>query len=231
MDIEQIASAIENNVYAGLSGLNNSNIAMSIDQLEDEVVALRESIILEYWKKGILQRGDLLTALNCVVVDCKDPTKCSACDRPYNGSMGRSELHFEIPPTVTGIGEDSIFFVGSADRTVQYKVYYSPVEAKYHKYHRRTANKPYVYIDQTLNEHGMYDGWVFNLPFAKMITVIGIFKDPRQLQKLGCDGNCEKAGSETGSITHEIITRLTKEKIYYYRQLWMPPQPNNQIAR
>ena len=231
MNIEQLASAIVNNVYAGLSGLNNSNVALSVEQLEDEVVAMREEIIIEWWKKGILQKGDLLTALNCVVVDCKDPTKCSACDRPYNGSFGHSELHFEIPPTLTGIGLDAIAFVGSADREFQYKVYTNPVQAKYHKYRRRSHNRPYVYIETTPNENGMFDGWIFNLPFVKQITVIGIFKDPRQLEKIGCDGNCDNANGSFGSISHEIEERLTKEKIFYHRQLLMPPQPNNQIAR
>lgn len=47
MDLEHLASAIENEVYSGLAGLNNSNIAMSIEQLEDEIVALREEIIME----------------------------------------------------------------------------------------------------------------------------------------------------------------------------------------
>ena len=48
MNIEQLASAIVNNVYAGLSGLNNSNVALSVEQLEDEVVAMREEIIIEW---------------------------------------------------------------------------------------------------------------------------------------------------------------------------------------
>ena len=48
MTIEQIASAIEADVMSGLSGLNNSNISMSLEQLEDEVVSTRETIIIEW---------------------------------------------------------------------------------------------------------------------------------------------------------------------------------------
>ena len=48
MTIEQIASAVEADVYSGLSGLNNSNIAMSLEQLSDEVVAMREELIMDW---------------------------------------------------------------------------------------------------------------------------------------------------------------------------------------
>jgi len=231
MTIEQIASAVEADVYSGLSGLNNSNIAMSLEQLSDEVVAMREELIMDWWRKGLLQKDDLLAALNCVVVDCKNPTKCGPCDKAYDGPAGHSELHFEIPKTIGGIGSDAIVFVGSADRQERYRVYYNPAQIKYHSYRRRGRNKPYVYIEKTPNENGMYDGWIFNLPFVKTISVIGIFKDPRDLEKLGCSGDCDNTNGDLGTLSYEIKERLTKEKIYFYRQAWMPPQPNNQVAR
>lgn len=46
MTIEQIASAVYNDVISGLVGIN-SNPTLSMDQLEDEVVAERERVILE----------------------------------------------------------------------------------------------------------------------------------------------------------------------------------------
>lgn len=223
MTIEQIASAVINDVEAGIVGLHE-NITLSQEQIEDEVVAERERVILEWWKKNILQKGDLLTAINCVVVDCKDPAKCC------NNSAGYSEKHFEIPQTIAGLGEDSIYWVGSADKKQSYSVYYSPVQAKYHKYKRR-ANKPYVYIERTPNENGMYDGWVFNLPYVKTISIIGIFRDPRQLERIGCDGNCDNKGGDFGSITMEVKDRLTKSKLYFYRQALQPPHRNDQTAR
>ena len=47
MTIEQIASAIVNDVESGLSGLN-SNLSMSLEQVEDEVVSMREQVIREW---------------------------------------------------------------------------------------------------------------------------------------------------------------------------------------
>ena len=231
MTIEQIASAVLNDTMSGLAGLNNSNIALSLEQLEDEVVALREELVLDWWRKGILQKDDLLAALNCVVIDCKDPTKCGPCDKAYDGPAGHSEMHFEIPKLLGGIGSDALVFIGSADRKEKYRVYYNPTQLKYHSYRRYGKNKPYVYIEKTPNENGNYDGWLFNLPFAKVISVIGIFKDPRDLEKLGCDGNCDNTNGDLGTISYEVKERLVKQKIYYYRNAWYPPQPNNQIAR
>lgn len=224
MTIEQITYAIINDVEAGLVGLHE-NITLSEDQVSDEVVAERERIILEWWKKGILQKGDLQTAINCIQVDCKDPTKC--CTSP----VGKSELHFEIPQLVNGIGEDAIVWVGSADRKQQYRVYFTPTQVKYHKYKRRVSNRPYVYIERTPNENGMYDGWIYNLPFVKTIAVIGIFRDPRQLEKIGCDGNCDNSNGDFGSLSAEVKDRLTKQKLYYYRQALQPPHRNDQTAR
>ena len=222
MTIEQLTYAILNDVLSGLVGLHE-NITISEDQLQDEIVALRENIIMEWWRRGILHRNDLLTAINCVEVDCKDSTKC--CTK-----VGKSELHFEIPQLVSGIGGDSIAWIGSADRKQQYKVYFSPTQVKYHKYKKRNVNQPYVYIETTPNENGMYDGWIYNLPYVKTISVIGIFRDPRQLEKIGCNGECDGSG-DFGSISSEIKSRLTKEKLYYYRQALQPPHRNDQTAR
>ncbi|MBO7692837.1 MAG: hypothetical protein J6T10_09440 [Methanobrevibacter sp.] len=46
MNIEELASAVLNDIEAGLVGLHE-NITLSQDQLEDEVVAERERVILE----------------------------------------------------------------------------------------------------------------------------------------------------------------------------------------
>lgn len=224
MTIEQIASAVYNDIEAGLVGIH-SNPTLSMEQLEDEIVAERERVILEWWKKGILQKGDLLTAINCINVDCDNPTKCC------NNAAGYSEKHFEIPQTIAGLGEDSIYWIGSADRKQQFSTYYTPVQASYHKYNKRKANRPYVYIERTPNKNGMYDGWIFNLPFVKTISVIGIFKDPRQLEKLGCDGNCDNNNGDFGSLSMEVKDRLTKSKLYYYRQALQSPHRNDQTAR
>lgn len=224
MNVEEIASAVFNDVTSAFAGVHG-NPAMDMEQLEDEVVAERERVILEWWKRGILQKGDLITTINCINVDCDDPTKCC------NNAAGVSEKHFEIPQLIGGIGDDSIFWIGSADRKEPFKVYYSPTQAKYHKYRKRGANTPYVLINKSPNNNKMYDGWIFNLPYVKSISITAIFRDPRQLERLGCDGNCDVSGGDFGNISMEVKDRLTKTKIYFYRQALQAPHRNDQTSR
>jgi len=101
---------------------------------------------------------------------------------------------------------------------------------RYHKYKRRVKNKPYVYINMSPNASGMCDCWVFNAPFLKRVTVVAVFKDERMLEHYGCacPGSDE---AKLSFIDAEVKERLTKKKIYYYRQLAAPILPNDQVAR
>jgi len=54
--------------------------------------------------------------------------------------------------------------------------------SKYHKYRRRGKSRPYVYIDMSPNENGMYDCFVFNAPLLKQVSIVAVFKDLRQLE-------------------------------------------------
>lgn len=47
MTVEEITSAVYNDIEAGLVGIH-SNPTISMEQLEDEVVAERERVILEW---------------------------------------------------------------------------------------------------------------------------------------------------------------------------------------
>ena len=222
MELSKIASAIYNDVMGGLSGMN-ANPTISFEQLEDEVVEERQTVIKEWFNKGLLKRDDLLIAINCVDVDCADPGKC--CASP----SGKSALHFEIPQLLDDLGENAIYYVGSVDRTIPYDVYFSPSAMSMHKYKRRGKDKPYVYIEKTPNGNNMYDGWIFNLPFVKRITVIGIFKDLRQLEEFNCCDSEEFL--DFGSVSNEVKSRLIKKKLQYYRQYLAQPQPNNLVPR
>lgn len=221
MTIDQIASAIYNDVFSGLRGAN-SNVLLSMEQLEDEIIEERQVIIKEWFLKGLLNIKDLQLAINCIEIDCKDSAKCC------NVNLGQPSLHFEIPPLVNDLGDNAIIFIGSVDRQEEWTVYTS-TSYHYHKYKKRKSNRPYVYIEFTLNENGMYDAWVFNAPFAKYISIIGVFKDPRQLTQYNCCNQSEVY--DLGGISNEIKKRLTEKKIRYYRQLAVPLHPNDQTPR
>ncbi len=222
MTISSLASAIYNDVVSGLSGMN-VNPNMSLEQLEDECAEMRAAVIKEYYLKGLIKPSDFTVAINCVDVDCEDRSKC--CANP----SGKMAAHFEIPQLMDDLGDSAILYIGSTDRENSFKVYTNPISMKYNKYKRRGADKPYVYIEKTPNEHNMFDGWVFNAPFVKRLTVIGVFKDLRQLEEFNCCNNPEF--TDFGSISIEVKDRLTRKKLQYYRQYIQQPHQTDGLPR
>ena len=173
MTVEMIASAIMNHIYSGTAGLN-SNMKISLEQLMDEVIAERNIILKEYLLKGIINFQEMFLSINCVEVNCDYMSKC--CDLP----VGEKALHFEIPPIMYINGVNTIKFIGSIDRKVKYTVY-TDDSYRYHQYKKRGANKPYVYVDTSVNANGNLDCYIFNLPMVKYISVVALFQDPRKL--------------------------------------------------
>lgn len=224
MNVNQIASAIINDLFSG-NLVSLSNRAMiSQEQIEDECIEARCAIIKDWYLKNILNLGDMMVAINCVEVDCKDQNKCSCMSSLANAKMAK---HFEIPQLMPGLGVDALAFVGSTDRSHAFKVYYNLEAIKYQqhyqKYRKRPNNKPFVYIEKTPNENGMYDCWIFDAPFVQYIAVIGIFKDPRQLEKYNCCDDIDYL--EMGAISNEIKNRILQKKIQLYRTSAPPAAP------
>lgn len=232
--IRRLADAIANDVRSGLRGYHQ-NMSLSIDQLEEEVVQTRLLVIKEYMLKGILPVHDLLLSLNCIPVDCSDLDKCG-CN---SGNCGSDPIaHFQIPQILFDYGlKKSIYYIGTTDKQTPYIVYTKPFDriASLQKYRKRGKNKPWVYIDITPNQDGLLDCYIFDAPLIKQITVIAIFKDPRQLEGFQC--NCEyefanntatQMDSNLNFIDTVVKEKLTKEKLYYYRQMSAPLLPNDQ---
>lgn len=221
MIFKKLASAIYNDVVSGLRGYHTS-VSISLEQLEDDIVDERLQIIKEYSLKGILPKNDLLLSINCINVDCKDLERCR-CKNDEDKTMIR---HFEIPQILNDFGDQAIDYIGTTDRQYPFIVYTSSIQQNYHKYRRRGQKKPYVWIDTTPNEHGMYDCFIFNAPLIEQVSVVAIFKDPRQLERYGC---CQPLDDDNFSfINNEIKKRLTEKKVRYYRQLAATLQPNDQ---
>lgn len=201
-----------NDILSGLRGYH-TNLSISEEQLEDDIIDTRLQIINEHKQKG-LSVNDLATSINCIAVDCKNIENCR-CSQAITGTP---RLHFEIPQFV------ELLYVGTVDKQTQFNYYTSALSLNQRKYRRRGKNKPYVFIDTTPNENGMYDCFVFDAYLLKQVSVVGVFKDPRQLEKYGC---CSE-DDNMSYINQEIKNRLTKQKIAYYRQYAAPIKPNTQ---
>lgn len=220
----KLASAIFNDIMSGLRGYTSTS-SISLDQLEDDIIDERLQIIKEYSLKGLIPKKDLLMSINCINVDCKNLENCT-CGNSIE--LGTPTFHFEVPQLLTEF-DGGIEYIGSVDKGNPFLWYTSPTVMQYHKYRKKAKNKPYVYIDTTPNNNNMYDCWIFNIPIIKQISVIGVFKDPRQLMKYGC---CTPIDINNMTyIDAEIKKRLTEKKIRYYRQLAANIMPNTQEPR
>lgn len=224
MYIEKIASQIKNDIIGGLRGYH-SNLSLNIEQLCDEVVATRLAILKEQYLKGVMPTKDLLLAINCIDVDCSTLERC-----PCTINDGDLVQHFEIPQLVSCYGKQSIDYIGSTDRMNSFYVLTSLSEIQNFKYRKRAKNKPYVWIDYSPNANGMLDCFLFNAPFVEQVSVVGIFKDPRQLNKYKCCNLNELQGADVNMsyIDQLVKDKLTKEKLAYYRQYQPQNKPNTQ---
>lgn len=218
---ERLASAIFNNIQSGLVGLHQT-ANISIEQIQDDIVDERLTLIKEYTLKGILTSKDLTVSLNCIPVDCKSLSRCKCY------TIGDDNIqHFELPLLIFDYNIDPIKYIGSVDMNNAYTVYYDYNTAKQHKYRRRGQDKPYVIIDITPNENNMHDVFVFNAPFLKVISAIFIPKNPKQLENFECCPS-EETFDNFNFLNSEIKNRITSKYITWYRQLRMPIIPNNQ---
>lgn len=226
MYIEKLASQIRNDVVSGLRGYHQ-NLSMNMDQLQDEVVACRLSILKQYFLKGIFPIKDLLIAINCIDVDCESLERCR-CGKLSDGDT--ITAHFEIPQIVSDYGKQAIEYIGSTDRQNKFTIITSLSELNNRKYRKRGQNKPYVWIDFSPNENGMLDCFLFNAPFLQQVSIVAVFKDPRQLNRYRCCNLEELNGSDVNlSFIDQLVKdKLTKEKLYYYRQIQAPVLPNDQ---
>ena len=222
--IEKLASAIRNDIVSGLRGYH-TNLSISMEQLCQDIVDERLQILKEYSLKGILPLKDLYLSINCITVDCKsiDKCRCSINDPFFQDTP---TYHFEIPQILNDYGDYSIDYLGSTDKQVPFIFYTSPTTFRYHKYRKRGKNRPYVWIDTTPNENGMYDCFIFNAPLISYVSITAIFKDLRQLENYECCNNLQD--DNMTFINNEIKKRLTEKKIRYYRQLRENQMPNTQ---
>lgn len=226
MKYTKLASAAYNDIVSGLAGFHQTpNI--SIEQLEDELVLQRLAIIKAYTLKGVIPKKELMVSLNCVPVDCKDIERCS-CEFGLP-CKGDEIAHFEMPQVNFDFDAGAIEYIGTVDRMNQFKVYTDPQSVKYHKYRKRTFNNPYVFLDYTPNENKMIDGFIFGAPLLKVISIVFIPKDLRQLEKYEC---CNQSDTDNFSfIDIEAKDALVAKKIQTYRQIYAPILPNTQTPK
>lgn len=222
MYLDRLASQIVNDVVSGLRGYHQ-NLSLNIEQIKDEIISCRLQVLHEFFLKGVFPIKDLLSAINCIPVDCKSLERCPSCG---GGADDNEKIqHFEIPQLVSYYGKESIDYIGSTDRMNRFIIGTSLLDLQQRKYKKRGANKPYVWIDMAPNSNGKLDCYLFNAPFVDEVSVVGVFKNPRDLEDYSC---CDEESINESFIDQIIKDKLVKEKIQYYRQYKAQLLPNDQ---
>jgi len=220
MTLEQLTSAVYNNIVSGLKG-TNANVPVAHEHIEDSIIAERLLIIKEYMIKGILPRRDLLITIPCLALECFPIERCPASCGVTKA--GTNYLHFELPQIIQDFGEEAIDFIGSKDHMNPFKVYLDN-SFIYNKYRTRRSNKPYVWVDTTPNRNGKYDVYVFNAPLMKEITAVIIPKDPRQISEYAC---CPDELDYFSFFSADIEKRVSEKFLRYYREVVYLHQPSD----
>lgn len=220
MTLEAIASAIYNSVVGGLTGIS-SNPKISIEQIKDEAVAERHQVLREFLLKGVIKIDELMKTINCVQVSCDYISKC--CD----AQVGDKAMHFEIPPVMVFPGEKTIKYIGSIDNNTEYTIYMDQ-SYKYNNLRRRKSQRPYVFVDTSINSNGNMDCYIYNAPFVKAVKVVALFNDPRKLLEWDCCSADKDVIMDFGLISDEVIKRMVEKYVRWFRQFQSTVLPNNQ---
>lgn len=222
MTLDKLTSRIFNNVMSGLRGVT-INTPFTLEQIEDAVMQKRLSIIKQYMVKNLIPIKDLLYSIHCIPVDCESLDRCCS---PIDGVLIK---HIQLPQILNDFGQQAIEYMGSTDGKQQYVVY-TDETYKLHKYRRRGANNPYVWVDVTPNSENMIDGFIFNAsPMLQMMTVRIIPKDIRQLSQYTCCASDEVMN--INFIDTDIEKAVTEDYIRYYRQSALMITPNDQTVK
>lgn len=222
----KLASMVVNNVRSGLVGFT-ANPSLSYQLVEDEIILTRQNMIKKYILKNVIPKHEFMLTIRCIPVDCKDIERCNC----FSG-CGTPMAHFQIPQIFTDLGNGLLIgYLGSIDMQRPFIVFTDATTLRYSTYSRRGHNYPRVWIDTTPNCNNLNDGYIWNAPLIKAITISAIFKDPRQIEDFICNTcnnkengldfitSCDDMVTNMNFMDTEIVGIVTDKFIKYFKQL------------
>jgi hypothetical protein len=221
MTLNEMASAIRNNIGSGLKEV--ANYAYPLDQIKDECGNVRNQIILEDPQKTILNLEYFAQRIDNIPIDL--------VRFPFDGYSNSPGLvpHIKIPRLAMTKDDSAIIFLGPPDQSMFFKIYYDFTHHN-HKYSRIVGRRPYAYVDLAHDVSGFLDAYLFNLGPSglRFMSLRAVLADP--VGVLEADGlfGVDEEFPAPSAVQQMIIDRVTAKYIQYYKQLNNPYQPNNQ---
>lgn len=213
--LRKIATIIDNNVRSGLKGI--SNASYSIEQLQDEVKIMRNSVIKQYAMQGLIGINDFSQTI------CNIPTECVDMSGDYK--LGVKARKFELPKPNETFNDKGIKYIGQVDGNRRFKVYLNRSHVN-NQYITWLKDQPYVWLDLGSIKDGKVSGYLFNSDIS-ILEATGVWEDPM----LACD--C-KEGVEIEDHEFHIpdyaLQQVIDNVTYKFRDLYKANQlvPNTQ---
>ena len=227
MTANELASAISNRVYDGLSGLV-SNQSISLRQLIDEIDLARADFVNKYSMTSKLNTKYLLQSLDNLEIKCTSLAYADECDEFR--FMNEEVPALEVPPLLATPDDSAIEFLGLTNKQEKFAVYFSTSDIANHRVRIKTASRPYVWVDTTLNTNGMNTLYFFNLGKfnpLKYVSIRAIFNTPSTVAMFD-PGYADREYAAPAHMQMAILDAVTEKYIRYYRQMNAQAQPNTQ---
>jgi len=227
MTANELASAIKNRIYDGLSGII-SDQSISTDQLFDEIDLVRADFVNKYAMGSKLNTKYLLQSLDNLEIKCTSLAYTDACDAFRFSNDAVPAL--EVPALLATPDDSAIEYLGLTNKQEKFAVYYSTSDIINHKVRIRTAKKPFAWVDTTLNTNGMNTIYFFNMGShnpLKYVSLRAIFNHPSAVM-LYDTGYEDREYAAPAHMQMAILDTVTEKYIRYYRQMHTVPQPNTQ---
>jgi len=227
MTANELTSAIKNRIYDGLSG-NISNQSISNDQLFDEIDLVRADFVNKYSMTAKLNTKYLLQSLENLELKCTSLAYSSKCDAFRHSNDEVPAL--EVPVLLATPDDSAIEFLGLTNKQEKFPVYYDTSDILNHRVRIRTANKPFVWVDTTINANGMNTLYFFNLGKfnpLKFVSLRAMFSHPSSVIPFDPE-YIDREYAAPAHMQMAILDAVTEKYIRYYRQMNAELQPNIQ---
>lgn len=132
MTLEQMSSMIEQRMRNGFKG-SNVNHSYNLQQIEDDIHLMKNFIVTDRLKKGLINISDITQSINCIELMCADIAQCC------NINTGETYLQFKVPELMS---LDYVLYVGTVDRLRPFKQGFNN-QRIYNKY-TPSGKEPYV---------------------------------------------------------------------------------------
>jgi hypothetical protein len=227
MTANELASAIKNRIYDGLSGII-SDQSISSAQLMDEIDLARADFVNKYAMSSKLNTKYLLQSLDNLEIKCTSLAYADACDEFR--FMNDEVPALEVPPLLATPDDSAIEYLGLTNKQEKFSVYFSTSDIANHRVRIKTAKRPYVWVDTTLNTNGMNTLYFFNMGKfnpLKYVSMRAIFNHPATVAMLDPD-YADREYAAPAHMQMAILDAVTEKYIRYHRQMNVTAQPNTQ---